>query len=273
MAKVTLDQLKSFIQETKDFSPFGMNYFNIRVREYILIDDLFDGLFSKGVGKFLDIGCGFGLAAVFAGQFYDQADGIDIPEISIGFSQQKPAPLLGADVVKKLGINGVTIQCANTKEFLEQNKQAYDFILSHFVLEHIDNIAPICEAIYSALKPGASSLHVVPNTHDTILQLLTKNLNPVWQNIKNVWKARKSAKKSGNLRHDNFLGNLFVPETHSEFIHDYRQQFEINYLERYLFPMMDAGFKIKDIKPVREHAYAILLEKPKAPALTIKDIL
>ena len=56
-------------------------------------------------------------------------------------------------------------------------------------------------------------------------------------------------------------GSLFTPITHSEFLPDYRQQFDVNSSDHYLFPMLRAGLRVLDIKPMREHAYGILAMK------------
>jgi|GEM_PF-3573198 len=100
--------------------------------------------------------------------------------------------------------------------------------------------------------------HIVPNTHDTIIQLLQRNLEPIRQNIRKAMAAKKLlGRVDGRL-----MGSLFTPITHSEFFDDYRQQFEVNSSEHYLFPMLGAGLKVLDIKPMSEHAYGILAEKP-----------
>ncbi len=58
------------------------------------------------------------------------------------------------------------------------------------------------------------------------------------------------------------LASMFTPITHSEFIDNYGDQSEINSLEHYLMPMLNAGLRVLDVKPIREHAYGILAEKP-----------
>lgn len=154
--------------------------------------------------------------------------------------------------------NGVFSKGGDTLPFLRERPARYDLIFSHFVLEHVENLDALVTETYKALKPGGRALHVVPNTHDTIIQLLLANLDPLWENIKRAWRNRGRKDRCDVRR----MGNLFAPITHSEFIADYRKQFEVNSSEHYLFPFIAAGFKVRDIKPMREHAYGILLEKP-----------
>jgi hypothetical protein len=121
----------------------------------------------------------------------------------------------------------------------------------------VQQLDPLCEAVYAALRPGGRTFHIVPNTHDTVNQLLIQNLQPLWPNIRRAWRARKTAGRcEGRLQ-----GNLFTPITHSEFLTDYRDQFEVNSSDRYLFSLMRSGLRILEIKPMREHAFGILAEK------------
>lgn len=140
----------------------------------------------------------------------------------------------------------------------------FDRVSSHVVFEHVEDLNLFCRTLYSVTKPGGANLQVVPNTHDAIQQLLQTSLYPAPRNLTRwTWSLVKrltSNSKRGLKRH----GVLFSPATHSEFIHDFRDQFGIYSLERSVNPLMDAGFIVRDIKPVREIAYAILVEKPKS---------
>lgn len=254
------NKLEEFINAALPYSHWGETYFDIRILEYRLTDGLFNDVLSSGGMSALDIGCGIGLAPVYLSQYFTQVDGIDIPDIGVAFNADKSPPVIGDDLISATGIQNVKIYCGNVVEFLKARPESYDFIFSHFVLEHVPELPPLMDALYSALKPGGKTLHIVPNTHDTINQLLIHNLSPLKQNVKSAWRARReTGRVSGRLQ-----GSLFTPITHSEFIGDYIDQFEINSSEHYLFPMLRAGLKVRDIKPMREHAYGILAERPTA---------
>lgn len=159
--------------------------------------------------------------------------------------------------MQQAGIANVTLNCGDTFDFLEQRDATYDMVLSVFVMEHVEEIDRLCHGISKTLKPGGKTLNIVPNTHDTIIQLLQKNLSPLIENLKTAWKLRKSTARADGGR----FGGMIAPITHSEFLSDYREQFAVNSLERYIFPMVRSGLVIRDIKPVREHSFAIVAEK------------
>jgi 2-polyprenyl-3-methyl-5-hydroxy-6-metoxy-1,4-benzoquinol methylase len=176
----------------------------------------------------------------------------------VAFRLGCPAPRAGAEILGRLDISTVQLHCGDTLEFLRTRAEFYDFIFSSFVLEHVPDLRGLINHAASALRPGGRMFHIVPNTHDTIIQLLLRNLEPIPQNMRKAMAARKVAGRvDGRL-----MGSLFTPITHSEFIADYRAQFEVNSSEHYLFPMLEAGLRVLDIKPMREHAYGILAEKP-----------
>lgn len=252
------ENIRRFVHEALPLSHWGERYFDIRLMELELTDSLFSGVISLGGGRALDIGCGIGLAAVYFADHFSYVDGTDIDEIGVAFHVDRPAPIAGAEILRRLNFDSVQLHCGDTFKFLSARPEHYDFIFSSFVLEHVSDIEQLIFNAASALRPGGRMFHIVPNTHDTIIQLLQRNLEPIRQNIRKAIAAKRvPGRVDGRL-----MGSLFAPITHSEFIDDYRQQFEVNSSEHYLFPMLGAGLKILDIKPMREHAYGILAEKP-----------
>lgn len=250
--------VQAFVKEALPFSHWGMKYFEIRLMEYALVEGMFGGVLSAGGSRALDFGCGLGLASVYLSRHFDMVEGVDLDHVDAAFAGGAPAAVRGQEIVERLGIRNVTLRCGDTVSYLATQLETYDFIFSHFVLEHVENIDDVAVAMADALKPGGRAVHIVPNTHDTINQLLTKNLDPILPNAKTAWRLRHSKERAEGR----FQGNLFTPITHSEFLSDYRQQFEVNSSERYLFPMLRSGLVVRDMKPLREHAYGILVEKP-----------
>ncbi len=248
--------LEKFIEAALPYSHWGATYFEIRLLEYELADSLFGDIISAGGDRALDVGCGLGLACVYLARTFSHVEGTDIDAPGEAFKTDLAPPAVGRELLKAEGILKVALNCGDTLEFLKERENIYDFIFSHFVMEHVPDLPPLCAAIYRALKPGGKTLHIVPNTHDTIIQLLDYNLRPLVELRRQAHAAHKTERTSGRKQ-----GHLFTPMPHSEFISDYRLQFEVNTSEHYLFPMMKAGLKIRDIKPMREHAYGILAEK------------
>jgi SAM-dependent methyltransferase len=252
------ENIRRFTHEALPLSHWGERYFDIRLMELKLADSLFSGVISRGGERALDIGCGIGLAAVYLSEYFSSVDGTDIDEIGVAFHVDRPAPIVGAEILSRLKLKTVQLHCGDSFEFLDARSECYDFIFSSFVLEHVPDVEKMIFCAAGALRRGGRMFHIVPNTHDTIIQLLLRNLEPVRQNIRKAISVRRQpGRVDGKL-----MGSLFSPITHSEFIDDYRQQFDINSLEYYLFPMLMAGLNIIDIKPMREHSFGILAEKP-----------
>ena len=242
--------VQAYVQEALPFSHWGMRYFEIRLMEYALADGMFGGVLSRGGKSAVDVGCGLGLAATWLSAFFDRVEGTDLDHVDAAFAAGKPAAVMGQEIMTRIGAANVALHCGDTVEFLNARPAAYDLVFSHFVLEHVEDIAAVTDAMAGALKPGGRMFHIVPNTHDTIIQLLQRNLDPLSNNLRTAWKLRaQEGRVEGRLQ-----GNLFTPITHSEFLSDYRQQFEVNASERYLFPLLQAGLVVRDIKPMREHA-------------------
>ena len=250
--------VQAFVAEALPYSNWGTTYFDIRLMELSMADSMFGRLFSAGGRRALDVGCGIGLASVFMSDHFETVDGTDIEELGVAFKIDRPASVVGAELMQRLGRANVRLSCGDTLEFLRAHPENYDLIFSHFVMEHVPQLDPLCEAIYAALRPNGRTFHIVPNTHDTVNQLLLENLKPLWSNIKRAWRVRNTTGRTeGRLQ-----GSLFTPITHSEFLNDYRDQFEVNSSDHYLFALLRAGFRILDMKPMREHAFGILAEKP-----------
>lgn len=250
--------VQAFVSEALPFSNWGKDYFDVRLMELAMADSLFGGMFSAGGKRVLDIGCGIGLACVFLADHFEEVDGTDIEDLGVTFKIDRPASVVGSELLNRLGRSNIRLNCGDTLDFLGSSSGGYDLIFSHFVMEHVPQLDPLCEAIHAALRPGGRTFHIVPNTHDTVNQLLIQNLQPLWPNIRRAWRARKTTSRcEGRLQ-----GNLFTPITHSEFLSDYRDQFAVNSSDRYLFPLLRAGLRILEIKPMREHAFGILAEKP-----------
>ena len=252
------EPVRRFVSVAMPYSNWGQDYFEIRLMELMMADSMFGGVFSKGGRAALDIGCGLGLASVFMAQHFSEVDGTDIDEIGVTFRIDKGAPLVGMELLQRIGQDRIHLGCGDTVAFLRERPQKYDLIMSHFVLEHVSALDELCDALSASLRPGGRTFHIVPNTHDTVNQLLLQNLQPLWPSIKKAWQGRHAPGRSeGRL-----MGHLFTPITHSEFIDDYRKQFEINSSEHFLFPLIRSGLRILDIKPMREHSYGILAVKP-----------
>ncbi|MBR1230197.1 methyltransferase domain-containing protein [Bradyrhizobium sp. AUGA SZCCT0176] len=244
--------VSDFVGAAMPYSHWGINYFNIRLMELVLIDSLLDGAIKKGGERFLDFGCGLGLACVYASKYFSKVEGVDLDDPGVAFKTTRPAPAVGSELISGIGINNIQLTSGDSFAYLRDRTDRYDMLLSVFCLEHVEDIQGACDLFAASLKAGGRSVHIIPNTHDTTNQLLQTTLGPIAENEQNSVKSGRGTKK---------MGTMFAPITHSEFIEDYRQQFDVNCLERYIFPMMLSGMTIDKITPMREHSYAVLASK------------
>lgn len=249
--------LDPYIEQALPYSHWGRRYFDIRHFEYQLADSLFGDILSKGGDSACDIGCGLGFAAAYLRQYFSKVEGTDIDVVDVAFKADVPSAVVGQQIFEHLG-SDVRLSCGDTVAFLTDRPEAFDLVFSHFVMEHVEHLSPLCEAAFAATKPGGFNLHIVPNTHDTICQLLIKNLGDADELVARAAQVTDTDERLDGRKQ----GHLYTPITHSEFIADYREQFAVNSIEHYLEPLMNAGFKIRDVKPMREHAYGVLAEKP-----------
>lgn len=241
----------------------GETYFRTRKLEFELQQMLLPQAFTKPFARVLELGCGIGYKALLMKAHAKRVEGIDIHEPYHGFKGREPAVVTGQKILGEIGSSGVHLTCANYVEYLKVRPDCYDLIYSDYLLEHVPDLPPLMCAVFNSLRQGGLAVHTVPNTHDALIQLATENLQPTWRALARVGKAYVRRLMGGSKRHPRVTATgTFVPITHSEFINDYRKQFEVYRLENFVFPMMEAGFVIEAIVTTREHAYTIVCRKP-----------
>jgi SAM-dependent methyltransferase len=105
--------------------------------------------------KILDIGCGFGQTLrALSRMGYTNIHGVDISD----------------DAVQHCRDSGLKVEVVtDLASYMEENRQAYDFILMSHVLEHIEKnlIIPYVKAIKSMLKENAQFMVMVPNAQSS----------------------------------------------------------------------------------------------------------
>jgi SAM-dependent methyltransferase len=251
--------LDRFVVAAQPFVHWPDTYFQTRLNEMRLLEMLFPQFYSNA-SMLLDVGCGLGLAAVFASSRVRKVVGIDLDEPGDAFKVSESPARVGARLLTQVGIANVSLVAG---ELSEQGwASTFDRVASHFVVEHVPDIVTFSRCLFEVTRPGGLHLHVIPNTHEAMTQLLVTNLDPTARNLARWGWSLLKRRFRPNARGFRHQGTLFAPPTHSEFLYDFRRQFDVYNLERTIFPLMDAGFLIRDIKPVREVAYAVLAERP-----------
>lgn len=253
--------VKAFCDEGA--SSVGPNYFRIRRLEFELQRMLMPNLFRNKYDRALDLGCGIGFKALLMSHFAARTDGVDVSEPYHGFETDLPAAERGRQLLRMIGCESVFLEVGDYLSILAGRPNSYDLIYSDYLLEHVPDLPPLCRAMFTSLKPQGTMIHLVPNTHDALIQLSQQNLLPKRSVIRPLLRAYAARFRHGSKRHPKLtLNGWFVPETHSEFLTDFSDQFEVYRLENYVFPLIEAGFQVLSIVPIREHSFAVACQKP-----------
>lgn len=236
-------------------------YCYIRRYEFLLQRMLLPDVFGRRYRHALEIGCGIGYKAMLLTEIATQVDGIDLDTPYHGFPGELPAAESGRRILTGIGCVRVQLTAgADFIGFLRERPSAYDLLVTDYVMEHIREPLPLYEAMYAALEPGGVAVHVLPNTHDALEQFVRLNLNPPFKELLRVAVALlRRRRRRQRIR----FNGMFVPVTHSEFIDDYRDQFNVYRLENHVYPMIRCGFDIEKLVPTREHAYTVVARRPK----------
>jgi SAM-dependent methyltransferase len=260
------DELISFFTSNyKIFTPYS-DYFKLRCFEFRVLRQLLPSYFTlrNKYETILEIGCGFGFKSVLLLPFCDRVLGVDIPEKYKGYivgNFETSIEIAKILVNEKLNISNANFECS-WPDNLKIESDTIPLIFSEYVLEHIPDLSLAINEMYRVLRKNGIMIHVVPNTKDAIIQFINANINFSLKKIFSM--AKVNMAQFLGRSHGSFqikLNGTIVPPCHSEFIDDYSRQIEIYTLENYLFPMLDAGFKIEKIISTREHNNVIVARK------------
>lgn len=243
-------------------------YFRIRRLEFELQRQLGADFFAAApFGSVLELGCGLGFKSLLWREIANEVHGIDMAQPYHGFQTAEPSALAGQRILDSVGIQGVCLSVADQHEYLRAHPESYDTIFSDYLFEHVPDVEQLSRDIFHALKPGGRTAHIVPTTSAALLELARANLEP---SLRDVWEIAKNYVKRwlrGEKRHARITpAGLIVPITHSEFTHSYAEQLSIYELERTVFSLMEAGFLIQAIQPIRETSVSIYAAKPERRA-------
>lgn len=235
-------------------------YCRLRRGEFLLQRMLLPDIFARRFGRALEIGCGIGYKSLLLSEVADRVEGIDMSEPYHGFPGSLAAAAYGQQILAKIGADRVNLSIAEDfTEFLRGREGAYDLIVTDYVLEHVPEPLPLYRAILAALTAGGVAVHTLPNTHDAIDTFMRLNLGA---SLREFAKAVAGFLLGRSRRQKLTLHGLLVPITHSEYISDYRRQFDVYKLESYVYPMIEAGFVIERVVATREHSYTVVARKP-----------
>jgi SAM-dependent methyltransferase len=242
------------------FTPFP-KYFRVRGYEHRLLRQLAPEYFGPGChyGAGLEIGCGYGFKSIILSRMVDSLVGIDIPVKYKGYVRGKfetsvdVARLMG----EKFGIGNVRF-AAMWPTALELEDASVSFIYSEYVLEHIPELEAAIREMHRVLRPGGLMVHVVPTTIDPLIYFTTSQLTFSPLRLGAALLHTLTRKRRG---HRFTWHGLYVPPPHSEHLNKYAEQFTLNALEGFVFPMLETGFRIERMVSTREHNRVIFARK------------
>lgn len=250
-----------FSSQYELFTPYP-EYFRLRCYEFRILRQLlpelsgFNHIFERG----LEIGCGYGFKTLLLSRMCKSFLGIDIPEKYKGYVRgdySSSVEIAKIIVNDKFQINNVTFECAWPDNMLNVDSDSISFLFSEYCLEHIPKLSKAISEMYRVLRKDGVMIHVVPNTKDAVIQFVKAQLNTSAGRL--IKELVKKVLGGGNTHIK--LNGIVIPPCHSEFISDYSEQIDIYSLENYLFPMLDAGFRIERIVSTREHNDVIVARK------------
>lgn len=240
---------------------FSRNYCYIRGNEFVLQRMLMPEIFSRQFENALEIGCGVGFKAFLLRDLAHKVVGIDIDRPYHGFPGNRPAAEHGQDVLVRLRCNNVHLEAVpDFIDYLKKHRSSFDLVVSDYVMEHIADVDALHSAIFQSLRPGGAVIHTLPNTHDALEQFVRLNAQSSWKQLaKSILGCFSPRKRTQKMA----INGTLVPITHSEFLGDFGQQFDIYRLERNAYAMIDCGYEISRIVPTREHSYTIAALRPR----------
>lgn len=236
----------------------GPGYFRVRRLEFALQRMLQPQAFASRFEHALELGCGLGYKALLWSGFADEVVGVDMPTTYHGFASRQPAAQAGQDILERVGASRVSLRTGELLPFLADTPETFDLIYSDYLLEHIEDPATLCRAVHRALRPGGTTLHIVPVASLAYMELARTNASISLASLREAvagtfkrWLGRE--RRTASLTPNGWL----LPLPHSEFACSFAEQIGIYTLERSLFPMIEAGLTIKAVTPVRDTAVSV----------------
>ncbi len=242
------------------FTPFP-EYFRTRTLEHRLLRQLAPDYLGihKRYRKGLEIGCGYGFKSIILARNFDSLLGIDIPVKFKGYVRGnfENSIAVAQEVGRQFGIKNTQFSAMWPTELQIENS-SISLIFSEYVLEHIPDLVGGIREMYRVLEPGGLMIHVVPTTVDPVLTFIRSQLKFSPLRLCAALLHTLIRKRRG---HRLTYHGLYVPPAHSEHLHEYSKQFDLNSLEGMAFPMLEAGFRIEKIISTREHNRVIFARK------------
>lgn len=250
-----------FSHHYKLFTPYP-GYFRLRCYEFRILRQLLPELlgFNRTFEKGMELGCGYGFKTLLLSHMCESFLGIDIPEKYKGYvrgNYSSSVEIAKIIVNDKFRAKNVTFECAWPDNLLNVDSDSISFLFSEYCLEHIPKLSKAISEMYRVLRKDGIMIHVVPNTKNAVIQFVKAQLDAsVGRLIKELV---KKVLGRGNTRIK--LNGIIIPQCHTEFISDFSEQIDVYSLENYLFPMLDAGFRIEKIVSTREYNDVIVARK------------
>ena len=247
------------------FTPFD-DYFRLRTYEFRMVRSVAREQFraDRPFQTLVEVGCGFGYRLLTLAPFAVRLVGVDIPEPYHAFPGHggRPAVELAEELVSgRFGIPDAAFHGAYP-DGLPLADGSVDLLYSEYTLEHVPDMEAFAREAARVVRPGGLTAHVLPLTADAVLAFVESNTQVRPRTLGSVVKGWMSAAARRPARTYRLAANgTIVPPAHSEFARSFGEQLAIYRLERYLMPLVEAGFMVMLTSPVREHSCLAVLRK------------
>jgi SAM-dependent methyltransferase len=247
------------------FTPFD-DYFRLRTYEFRVVRSVAREEFraDRPFERVVEIGCGFGFRLLTLAPFARELVGVDIPEPYHAFrgSGARPVVEMAEELVSRhFRVPETTFHGAYPTALPLEDGSA-DLLYSEYTLEHVPEMSAFAREAARIVRTGGLTAHVVPLTADAVLAFVASNARVRSRALGSVlkgWIATLIRRPSRTYRLA--INGTLVPPCHSEFARSFGEQVNIYRLERYLMPLVEAGFMVIRTSPVREHSCLVVLRK------------
>lgn len=252
-----------FTTQYRKFTPYEV-YFKLRAYEFRIFRQLMPEYFAleRPYETIVEIGCGFGYRALLLLPFCRNYLGLDIPEKFPGFvvgNFETSLDIAEFLIRGKMGISRAAFRKAWAVE-TGLPAESVPLIFSEYTYNYIPELDRAVREAFRILEKGGAMIQILPNSVYEVWQFISDHINLTPDKVFGFLK-RMFWRSLGRRERGSFP-EIRDGERHSLLIRgNGNGQKEIYLRERYLFALLDAGFRIEKVCSIRESSNIIVARK------------